>query len=87
MSEIKPNTVSTLYQTDEDGVFVAAIKALESPEEPGVYLIPRGCITVEPPPFNEGEQARWEWTSADAGQWLVEPIPAPPEPEAFEGKA
>ena len=81
MAEIEPNTSSRLYQTNEEGVLVEIVDAFESPEEPGVYLIPRGCITVEPPSFVEGEQARWEWTSATEGHWIIEPVPE------SEGKA
>lgn len=72
-----------VYQTNSEGVFVGVVEADESPLEPGVFLIPGGCKTVEPPSFSSGSRARWV---DDA--WLIEPIPEAPEepvvPEAPE---
>ena len=68
-----------VYQTNTNGIFVGATEADESPLEPGVFLIPGGCVEQEPPALAEGEQARWI-----DGAWLVEPVPPPPEPETPE---
>ncbi|MGY0794315.1 hypothetical protein ACW7BJ_33625 [Azospirillum argentinense] len=62
-----------VYQTDRDGYYVGATEADESPLEPGIFLIPAGCVEEEPPAVADGGRARW----MDAG-WIVE---APPEPE------
>lgn len=68
----------TVYQTDAYGVFVGITSADESPLEPGVFLIPAGCVEVKPPKFDANTQlARFV-----EGKWLIEAIPAPePEPE------
>lgn len=39
----------TVYQLDPDGKYIGAALADESPLEPGVFLIPAGCVTVQPP--------------------------------------
>jgi hypothetical protein len=63
-----------VFQTDYDGYFVGPNYADESPLEPGVWLIPGGCVTVEPPQFNaEIERARWV-----NNEWIVELIPIEP---------
>ena len=48
-------TTKIVYQLDENGVFTGTTEADESPREPGVYLIPAGCIEVEPPPHVDGK--------------------------------
>ena len=66
-----------VYQTDHAGVFVGVVEADESPLQPGVPLIPGGCVLDAPPAFAEGERAR-----RDGGTWVIEPIPQPvSEPE------
>ena len=66
-----------VYQTNDDGVFVGIIIADESPMEPGVFLIPAGCIIEEPPSFEKGSLARWI-----EGSWQIEDVPeVVPEPE------
>ena len=63
-------------QLDQDGYFVGVTTADPSPLEPGVYLIPGGCIDEPAPTIPEGQRAKWE------GQWVFEDIPQPePEPE------
>jgi len=63
-------------QLDDDGYFVAATEAPESPLEPGVYLVPGGAVDSNPPDVPEGKRAKW------AGEWVYEDIPVPePEPE------
>ena len=57
----------TIYQTNADGLLVTAIEARESPLEPGVYLIPAGCVEIAPPAAEAGKAAVWSgtaWTMA-----------------------
>ncbi|CAM5764363.1 hypothetical protein [Bosea minatitlanensis] len=70
-----------VYQTRPDGVFIGFNEADPSPLEEGVWLLPAGCVTVEPPSFGEGSQARWDW---DAERWVVEPAGVQPDPEPAE---
>lgn len=65
-----------VYQTTHDGRFAGEVVADESPLEPGVYLIPAGCVEVAPPETSEGFFARW-----DDGEWSIEAKPEP-EPDA-----
>lgn len=65
------------YQTRLDGVFVGVVEADRSPLEPNVFLIPGNCVTVEPPSFSEGQQARWTGAA-----WVIEAASAPPAPDA-----
>lgn len=66
-----------LYQTDRSGFLVGPVEAIESPLEPGVFLIPAGCIEAQPPALGEGQRARWD----GEGWAIVEPEPDPePEP-------
>jgi hypothetical protein len=68
-----------VIQLDADGYFVGFATADESPLEPGVYLIPGGCIEAEAPTIPEGQRAKWD------GAWVFEDIPKPePEPEPIE---
>lgn len=62
-----------VYQTDVNGYFVCPLIADESPLEPGVWLIPGGCVEDEPPPAQDGYRARW-----DGSQWVDEIIPELP---------
>lgn len=64
------------YQTRQDGVFVGIVKADPSPLERGVFLIPGNCVTVQPPSFSQGQQARWTGSA-----WIIEAASAPPSPE------
>jgi hypothetical protein len=66
-----------VIQLNEDGYFVGFTTADESPLEPGVFLIPGGCIEAEPPTTPAGKRARWTGAS-----WVFEDLPEPePEPE------
>lgn len=47
------------FQTDEAGYLVGEFDADASPLEPGVFLIPGGGVTVEPPPMGAEQAARW----------------------------
>ncbi len=60
-----------VYQTAPDGRFIGQTKADESPLEPGVFLIPAGCVEAEPPTFDKGYFARW-----DGANWQIEAEPA-----------
>lgn len=66
-----------VYQLASGGYFAGEVVADESPLEPGVFLIPGGCIEENPPHFDPRTQrARWD------GAWSIEQIPQPePEPE------
>lgn len=69
-----------VYQTDAEGFLVAPVEADESPLEPGVYLVPRGCVEPEPPALSAGERARW---TGEAWEVVAPPEPEPePEPAA-----
>jgi len=63
------------YQTNSNGVFVGTVNSDESPLEPGVFLLPAGAVTVEPPAFEEDQFAVW-----DGEGWMVETF-SEPEPE------
>lgn len=49
----------TVYQTGHLGLYVGLATAYESPLEPGVFLIPGGCVEVQPPDAPEGKIQRW----------------------------
>lgn len=68
-----------VYQRDGAGLFVGVTEADESPLEPGVFLMPGGCVADAPPAFDDGQRARW----VDEA-WVIEPIPAPPPPDEPE---
>lgn len=64
-------------QLDAAGYFTGATIADASPLEPGVYLIPGGCVDAPAPVIPEGQRAKWD------GAWVFEGIPQPevePEP-------
>lgn len=56
-------------QLDSDGFLIGTSTADESPLEPGVFLIPGGCVDTTPPEIPEGKRAKWE------GHWVFEDIP------------
>lgn len=47
------------YQTDDAGLLVGEVEARESPLEPGVFLIPAGCLETPPPDELVGHVRRW----------------------------
>ncbi|MCQ6256935.1 hypothetical protein [Pseudomonas sp. Q11] len=52
-------TNKLVYQTDHLGMFVGVAEARESPLEPGVFLIPGGCVETPPPETPENTVAWW----------------------------
>lgn len=65
-----------VYQTNSNGVYLGPTEADPSPLEPGVWLIPGGCVDFEPPTIPDGHVAVW-----DGGAWDVVPEPAVSENE------
>jgi hypothetical protein len=64
-----------VYQTNDAGYFVGVTYADQSPLEPDVWLIPGGCVTIEPPNI-EDKVAKWV-----NGVWVLEDIPVTEEVE------
>ena len=48
----------TVYQLDDEGFYVGETVAFESPLEPGIYHIPRGCVEEQPPEVTFKERPR-----------------------------
>ena len=66
-----------VYQTARDGRYVGPAEADESPLEPGVFLIPAGCVEQRPPiPASDKEVPVFV-----DGKWVLVPVPPEPEPE------
>jgi len=64
----------TVYQTNQLGLYVGTATADESPLEPGVFLIPGGCVEVAPPEAPEGKIQSWDgkrWTLLDYFHGLI----------------
>lgn len=70
-----------VFQTDRDGWLVGVTDAFESPLEPGVFLIPGGCVEAAPPaaPWPEGL-----WPRHVGGGWTMQkkPMAADQDPAA-----
>lgn len=54
-----------VFQTDENGFLVGATVADESPLEPGIFHIPRGCVEVVPPEIGVNQCAHWNGAAWD----------------------
>ena len=57
--------MKTVYQCDNNGVFIGIEIARESPLESGVLMIPAGCVETSPPDVPKGYLARFSnngWT-------------------------
>jgi hypothetical protein len=68
-------TTKTVYQTNPQGLYVGPAEADESPLEPGVFMIPAGCVE-SPPPVHipELKAACWNgkaWQLVDYFEGLV----------------
>lgn len=64
----------TVYQTDHLGLYVGPTTADESPLEPGVFLIPGGCVEVAPPETPQGKIQHWNgkrWQLLDYFNGLI----------------
>ena len=48
-----------VYQLDENSFYIFETVADESPLEPGIFHIPRGCILTPPPNLKKYQKARW----------------------------
>ena len=68
--------MKTVYQLDQTGAYLGETIAHESPLEPGVYLIPGGCVETAPPETKEGQFAVWD------GVWKLVDLPEPEKPKA-----
>ncbi len=63
-----------VYQTDHLGIYIGQAEADLSPLEPGVWLIPGGCVEVAPPAVPERKAAYWDskrWHLIDSYQGLT----------------
>ncbi|MBV4459415.1 hypothetical protein KVG96_15785 [Pseudomonas sp. COR58] len=81
-------TDKLVYQTNHLGIFVAAVTADESPLEPGVYLIPGGCVETAPPAIPEHKAAWWNgkaWQLVDYFGGVVVYSIDTGEPRTLEG--
>ena len=58
--------MKTVYQCDFDGWYAGTADAHESPREPGVYMIPAGCVE-DSPPSSDGLTPRWV-----GGEWVMQ---------------
>jgi hypothetical protein len=65
----------TVFQLDEDGFLIGVAVADESPLEEGVFLLPAGCVEVEPLPHVEGKRQQFV-----NGVFQYVDIPREPEP-------
>lgn len=66
-----------VYQTSAEGYLIGTVTADESPLEPGVMLIPFGCVTTKPPKFDAAKK-RARYTG---NKWALEDLPKEPETE------
>jgi hypothetical protein len=67
--------MKTVYQLDQNGKYIGETIAHESPLEPGIYLIPGGCVETAPPETNKGQVAVWD------GVWTLVDVPEPEKPK------
>ena len=62
-------TDKIVYQTNRQGIYVGVTTADSCPLEEGVWLIPGGCVEVEPPLVPEHKAAHWNgkaWALIDS---------------------
>ncbi len=53
----------TVYQLDEKGFYLGETNAQESPLEPGVFLMPGGCVDKAPPKCKKGLIPKYNFTT------------------------
>lgn len=78
----------TVYQTNQLGLYIGTATAEESPLEPGVFLIPGGCVEVAPPNAPEGKIQHWNgkrWHLLDYFNGLIVYNTTTREPLTLEG--
>lgn len=82
-------STKTVYQTDHLGLYVGAVEAEESPMEPGVFLIPGGCVQAPPPAeIPEFKAACWNgkaWQLLDYFEGLIVYNTSTREPLTLKG--
>ncbi|WP_026471139.1 hypothetical protein [Alkanindiges illinoisensis] len=69
----------TVYQTNYSGLFIGKTQADESPLQPGIFLIPAGCVELAPPEsWPEDQWPRWNGFTWELIQkpWVPEAISA-----------
>lgn len=80
----------TVYQTDALGRFTGSTEAEESPLEPGIFLIPGGCVTTPPPtpdvPLRAAYWSQNKWVLADYFNGLIVYSMQTGEPLTVEGQ-
>lgn len=67
-------TSKVVYQTNQLGLYVGPIEAEESPLDPGVFLIPAGCVLLPPPEAPQFKRAWWTgktWQLLDYFEGLI----------------
>lgn len=69
----------TVYNYDDNNIFIGISEADESPLEPGVYLDPAKSTRIEPPSFGDGFYAYF-----DGEAWEIKEIPKPDLPPDVE---
>ena len=81
-------TTKTVYQTDLQGLYTGTTQAEYSPLEPGVWLIPGGCVEIVPPEVPQHKAAHWNgqaWQLVDYYQGLIVYSIATGEPLTLNG--
>lgn len=73
--------MKVVSQLNAQGYLVGGAIADESPLEPGVFLLPGGCVEVEPIEVPAGKVARF-----DGAAFVLEDAPAPADSEALPEK-
>lgn len=70
-----------VYQLDENNILTGVTEAQESPLEPGVFMIPAGCIDTDIPPLSVERTDQYVYWK-DGNWWLGTYIdPNAPTPE------
>lgn len=79
-------TTKTVCQLDAHGYFVGLSDADASPLEPGVWLLPGGCVDAPAPQVPVGKRARWVGDGFDLENIPPE-VPETPAPSIEELRA